>query len=104
MTAAGIMTLGALERDELGLRQYRGMNPKFVRQVWAKRRREAGVPMYPEKVWTAEKKAQLLEYINAGLTQGQMGKKFGCSREAIAGVIRHDQMLRDAMHNRRQAS
>jgi transposase-like protein len=74
---------------------YHGMNPSFVRQVWAKRRREAGSrvqrksgnrPGAPPK-WTAEQKASIAQMMVDGLSAGRIAKKFGTTPNAIYGLI-----------------
>lgn len=86
---------GIVDREELEARRYRGMNPAFVRKVWAARR-EQKPRRDSVSMWTPERKALLLEYIQAGLSQGRMALKFKTTRNAIAGAIRHDPVLRAA--------
>jgi hypothetical protein len=48
---------------------YQGMNPSFVRQVWAKRRKAEGKKRYyPPTTWTEEAKARVGELMLAGLS------------------------------------
>ena len=82
---------GIVDREELEARRYCGMNPAFVRSVWAKRRtegykaerRKRGGP----STWTEEDKMRVAEMMKAGLTTGQIGAKMGKTANSISGIV-----------------
>lgn len=92
---------GILEREEIEMRRYRGMNPSFVRRVWTKRRQEAGKvsrphpgkPGAPPK-WTDEEKARVAEMLKAGRSSGQIAKAMRKTIGSISGIVHKDPELR----------
>lgn len=81
---------GIVDREELEARRYGGMNPSFVRQVWAKRRKEEGKAA-PKRgrqpAWTEEDRARLADLLRAGLTYGQIAAKMGKTSSSISGAV-----------------
>jgi hypothetical protein len=67
---------------------YQGMNPAFVRQVWAKRRKAEGKKRYyPPTVWTEEQKALVGEWLLAGHSSGKIAAKLGKTPASICGLV-----------------
>jgi hypothetical protein len=71
---------------------YQGMNPAFVRRVWAKRREKAGIRRVPAGCgrptkWTPGQIEEIAEMLRGGLTSGQIAGKFGVTVGSISGVV-----------------
>lgn len=74
--------------------RYRGLNPAFVRRVWAKRRKEQPVPRPRGVKWTPEAKARIAEMMLRGCSYGQIARVFGCTSDAIGGVVHASKELK----------
>lgn len=70
---------------------YRGMNPSFVRRVWAKRREAAGIHHNPgagrPTSWTQAQIDEVAGMMRAGLSSGQIARKLGLTVGCISGVV-----------------
>lgn len=69
-------------------------NPNFVRRVWAKRRKAQPAPRPRALKWTPEAKARIAEMMLRGLTYGQIARVFGCTSDAIGGVVHASKELK----------
>lgn len=100
MGEGSVSVVGIIERDELENRRYRGMNPAFVRSVWAKRRRLEPRPVEapkPErvKIKLPPVESFRLERIQRQIAEGgikgiiaQVAMDHGVPYEDIIGVCR----------------
>jgi predicted transcriptional regulator len=84
---------GILDREEVEARRYRGFNPAFVRQVWERRRAQAHEPR-PNKTWTPERLALVVELLKAGKSYGQIAIRLGVTPSAISGKVNGTPELR----------
>ena len=70
---------------------YRGMNPAFVRRVWAKRREAEGRPRpnHPGRpaCWSQSDIDAVAEMLHAGLSSGQIAQKLGVTVGSVSGAV-----------------
>lgn len=78
---------------EADARKYRGLNPEFVHQVWAKRR-GGSKPVKEFHVWTDERIAQVEDMLRRGLSSRQIAQAYNVSGGTIRCLVRRVQTLK----------
>lgn len=69
---------------------YRGMNPAFVRRVWAKRRGGAPRPRKspsPPIKWSPSDIEEIAGMLTAGMSSGQIANRFSVTKNSISGLV-----------------
>lgn len=90
---------GILDREEVEARRYNGMNPSFVRRVWAKRRAAEGGrprPNHPGRVasWTPADIEEVATLLRSGLSSGQIAQKLGVTVGSVSGLVHRNPELK----------
>lgn len=77
---------------------YRGMNPAFVRKVWAKRRGTEGRPRpnHPGRpnIWSQSGIDEVAKMLRDGLSSGQIALKLGVTVGSISGLVHRNPELK----------
>jgi hypothetical protein len=81
------MFQGAYGYEDADASRFRGMNPEFVRKVWAKRRAAMPVVEREPRFWTAERLDQVATMLKDGASYRQIARMFNRSDKTIVRLI-----------------
>lgn len=77
----------AFGMEEADARRFRGMNPAFVRKVWAKRRAARPAVERDPRFWNAERIAEVAQMLRDGASYRQIARVYNRSDKTIGRLI-----------------